>query len=286
MRIGIVAGGAALAFFALSTATPVVSAESSISVPCPRWNVGDSWETKAVDDYGTETVSSIVKSRDGARIVVAEKRSYQMTWQDPRAARRPLPPPSITNSETTFEISGKDLRVRQQVGDVVQLVFEPTVPFCGQVPTSVKYQTKSAVMGGSTKGQGAINFRSLGRQTVTVPAGTFEVVVVEGHNQLSAEPSTEGGASTNSVTTRIFFAEGVGAVKTVLGSKVSAPVMSPSGSSQAGAVLKEGIEKLAKGDDVSGAMNKVAAQGQSVQMHTETFEATRTTELTAYRAAK
>ncbi len=89
MRIGTAISGTALVFFALSTGSPAYSAEPSISVPCPRWNVGDSWETKSVDDYGTETVSSIVKARDGAKIVIAEKRSYQATWQDPPADKCP-----------------------------------------------------------------------------------------------------------------------------------------------------------------------------------------------------
>lgn len=285
MRVDSIAKWAAVAWSLLAAATSVGAAEANISIPCPRWGVGDTWETRTVDDFGTETVSSIVKSRDGSKIVIAEKRSYQMTWQDPRAARRPLPPPSVTSSEILYEIAGNDLRVRQQVGDVVQMVYEPAVPFCGQVPVHVKYQTKSSVMGGTTKGQGSITYRSIGKQKVSVPAGTFDAVLVEAHNQLSTEPSTEGALSTQSVTIRNYFADGVGAVKMIFGSKVTVPVASPSDNPQAAALLQEGIEKLAKGQDASGTMKQINAQAPSGPMETETFESSRTVELTAYRAA-
>jgi hypothetical protein len=276
----------------LGAGSPVLAAE--FIVPCPRWALGDSWETRSFVEHQFEspsafdqvvTVTSLVKSREGNKIVVSEKRATQIEWVDKRVHRGGSPPPRIMSSELLYEVVGKNVFLRQQAGDMMSMAFDPAMPVCGAIPEKATYRVKGVVVGNGNDAEGSVTFRMLGKETVTVPAGSFETTVFEAQQEAKMDPSSSGGGSSGGPVVRSYVAEEVGVVKTVIMSTLQMPVVPSAPSSDAEVTRRQGLEKQAKGEDVSAAMAKMQSLSGSGSPQFEQVKTESATELVAYRKA-
>lgn len=283
----------ALAVMQVGAISQAVAAD--LIVPCPGWAVGDSWETKSFVKHQQEspsafdqtiTVTSLVTSREGNKIVVSEKRATQIEWVDKRIHRGGPPPPQVMSSELLYEVVGENIVLRQQTGDMFSMAFDPPVPFCGVIPEVVTYRVKAAVMGNSTASEGSVTFRLLGKETVVVPAGTFETIVFESRQEIKMDPSSSARAPSVAPVVRSYVAEGVGLVKTAIVSTIQQPGIPAELRSDAESALRQGLEKQSKGEDVSAAMARMQSLGGSGSQQFEEVTTESATELVAYRKAK
>ena len=284
--------GLAVAGMLLGASSPVLAAD--LIVPCPRWAVGDSWETRSVIEHQFEspsafdqvvTVTSLVKSRDGNKIIVSEKRSTQIEWVDKRIHRRGSPPPQLMSSELLYEVVGKNVFLRQQTGDMISMAFDPPMPFCGTIPEKATYRVKGVVVGNGNDSEGSVTFKMLGKETVTVPAGSFETTVFEAQQEAKMDSSSSDGGSRVGPVVRSYVAEEVGVVKTMIVSTLQMPVAPSTTRPDAEAAMQQGLEKQAKGEDVSTAMAKIESLAGSGSQQFEQVKTENATELVAYRKA-
>jgi len=271
--------------FVMSTAV-AQSADTGVNVPCPTWSVGDSWETKSSDPYAIETVSSIVKSRDGNKILIAEKRVHQRTRVDPRAPKGSKPPVVTTESEIWYEVVGQNIVMRQQKVGPMQVAFDPPQAFCGQVPATATFRAKSVVMGNTALSEGTVTARARGKQKVEVPAGTFDATVVEYQSTATSDPSPAGGGPGHRSVVTQFVVDKIGIVKTILSTSTPTVESGSAVDPRAEAALKEGLEKMRKGEAIEDTMATIQSMGGPGETRLVFVDVEKVTELVSYRPSK
>lgn len=292
-RIGngaLIARTAALAILVISG----TAAGETLYIPCPEWAAGDSWEMRSFIEHShaspsaadqTITITSIVKSRDGNTIIVGEKRVTQLKWVDKRI-NRPDPPPQITSSEIVYEIAGDSFLLSRQTGDLGNVVFEPPIPTCGEVPETVSYRVKATMMGFSVSSETIARYQNLGTQLVSVPAGTFQTTVYEATQESISNQSNSAAPAATPPVMKLYVADGIGVVKTEMTSRASPRPMVVEPNPEAEALLQRGLEMVSKGEDFTEALNQAAtsvvAESASAS---EDVQTTHVFELTVYRSA-
>jgi hypothetical protein len=190
------------------------------------------------------------------------------------------------SSEMLYEVIGQDIVLRQQTGNVMNIAFDPPVPFCGQVPGSFTYTSKVTVMGNSSVSEGTVTYRALGKQAVTVPAGTFEATVVETQTKPTIDPPPPAGAPSTEVGATLYVAEKVGVVKLVNRFKAPRPVVSAAPNPDLEATIEDGLEKVTKGEDVADTLARMQSMAGAEGQQYEAVESEAVTELIAYRSAE
>lgn len=291
-------------YFVLGVAIAVVcytagAAAADIMIPCPKWAVGDSWETRSFFKNNVEgpasfeqttTVSSVVKSRDERKIVVAEKTVVQAIYVNPRVHQKD-PPPQIMSAEMMYEVLDEGIVLRQKIGTPLTMVYDPPVPICGALPETVTFRVKASIMGNNVVSGGSTSYQVLGREKVTVPAGTFDAVVFDAEQGRDTNQPNLSSSPSPLTVIRSYVADGVGVVKTEIISTRTRRVRSPSGNAKPDveAVFQEGLEEMAKGGDPTAALKKLDTIKNETEVGPPKFEEVQSkniTELVVYRSAE
>jgi hypothetical protein len=159
----------------------------------------------------------------------------------------------LITGETQYQVVGPTIFQSSLKYNDFQILNDPPIPYCGQIPKEFSSTTKSKNQGNSAK---SINARALGKETVTVPAGTYEATVVELRSRPSDSNKVAGTVS--STTTLTYAVKGIGVVKSVtrVASKMSVAVGKSDPRSEA--LMQEGLAKMQRGEDVSDIMDVIA----------------------------
>jgi hypothetical protein len=125
----------------------------------------------------------------------------------------------------------------------------------------------------------------LGKETVVVPAGSFEVTVFESRQEMKVDPSSPAPAPRGAPVIKSYVADGVGVVKTAIMSTVPRPIVQHQPDAGTAAAMQQGLAKLAKGmvPSLPKLRQPPAASGSQ---EFEEVEVENVTELIAYREAK
>jgi hypothetical protein len=247
---------AALVSLALLSASPFAAAE--ITLPCPAFNTGNSWRFAMKGGIGPTTISTVVLARDGKKIRVGEKTTATI----PPFPGMPGGESQIVNSsEIVYEEVASGIVRAGGTTNGIQTFSEPPEPICGKLPSQWTVTGKTILDKRTTLSQSGVTARSLGKEKITVPAGTFDATVVEIRHQNSPD-GTSGTPGVGDSASIIHAVDNVGFVRIAIITTQPAPqaaAMDPG----AEALMQEGIKKMQRGEDASGLMQQLQAMSSN-----------------------
>ncbi len=235
-----------------TTAVRAAVAGDSVYLPCADFSVGSSRAYVTKSPYFTEMASVMVVENAGNKIRVAEKKTQKPQRLHPRS---PEPSPQSISGETQYQVVGSTIFQSSITFNDSQTLSDPSIPYCGQIPSKFFYTSKVTARGYQGQSTISINARALGKETVTVPAGTYDATVVELRSKTSDSNRAAGGDS--STTTLIYAVKGIGIVKTVTKVVSKMPVAVGESDPRSDALIPEGLAKMQKGEDISDVMKKM-----------------------------
>jgi hypothetical protein len=161
---------------------------------------------------GPTIISTTVLSSDGKKILVGENQTIKAVVPGMSVSGSPM-----TNSvESEYQSNGSGI-VRTSVNINGMLSFsEPPERICGTLPSQWTVTTKASVMGVTTLTQSTMAARSLGKEKITVPAGTFDATVVEIRRREQLGGPSASSVSVGDSVHVIYAVENVGFVKVMV----------------------------------------------------------------------
>jgi hypothetical protein len=184
------------------------SAAETVMLPCPIFKTGNSWLYHVKTSRGSETKSLIVLSAETKTFILGMKTiASDIPGSDTRKAN--------PESEIEFEDTGSVIGTKStRIGPLLVSV-DPPEPVCGALPLQSEVTTKSSLNGvTAATAKATITVKSLGKEKITVPAGTFDANVVEIRRQELPGSQSSPGASAGASTVQIMYAvKDIGTVK-------------------------------------------------------------------------
>jgi hypothetical protein len=195
-----------MAATALMGNAPAVTAD--VTLPCPAFKPGNSWESTMTTPMGPTMISTSVLSTDGKTILVGEKTTARIVIPGLPDSGTPM-----TNSVESEYTNNGPVTVRNSITtNGMRSLFEPPEPICGTLPSQWTVTTKSTVSGMTTLTHSTVTARSLGKEKITVPAGTFDTTVIEIRRQDQPGAPSGSGMSGGGSVQIIHAVENVGFV--------------------------------------------------------------------------
>jgi hypothetical protein len=142
---------------------------------------------------------------------------------------------------------------------MMKAFYNPPMPFCGKLPLHSDYQVKTGGQGQTFLSRVTATVRSLGKEKVVVPAGTFEATVVELRTKGNTKLPHPGVLATPDTVVVHYAAEKVGIVKTIMKIVSMVPVSSTVSDPQSELLISQGIEKMKKGEDINDILDKIGS---------------------------
>lgn len=194
----------AMMLSAMQTVTFRANASDYVRVPCAKYEEGDTWVYKYITDQSTGTEESIVLSNKEDVITIGDKQKSfvemgpikQLTERTGRQTLR-------REGNTLFLVS-----VQPNVANDERTTIH--MPVCGEVPTRSNVVAK---IDGKTFSEEKRTVRAVGRERVTVPAGSFEATVIE--IKAESQPGAHSAGSRYRIEIVAYIAENVGVVRNV-----------------------------------------------------------------------
>ncbi len=264
---------ALLASIGLAAVAAGADTADTVYLPCRPFTEGGVWRYKTAGDWFDTVTEETVLSADGHTIVIGEKTTTSAAG--PAGANVGATHTSVSWSLSTMKYAGntaytldstdKDSGYRTSYRHAIGL------PECGDLPRSVAYEEITTGGGETLSERKTLVTEPVGRERITVPAGTFDVVVVKqtttgsgirlGPNAL--EPSS-------TLTGLIYAAEGVGVVRRVTTVDTWMPELgrrAESGSAaerKRQALSQQILQALQRGEDVEAALAELAKLDQGL----------------------
>lgn len=246
------ASGLASAVVMTALTTKTFAAEEAVLLPCPVFKTGNSWKYVKKASVGpviTNTV--VVLANDGKKILLADRAIL-----DGAVAGMPG---GNTLQEIEYENTGSVIvRNSIKVGGM-QISVEPPEPVCGNLPTQWKTTSKIILFGSPKFTQSTTTVRALGKEKITVPAGTFDATVVEFSRQDTPSATSPPGTVGVRHVDVIHAVENVGVVRVMSTTTSTVTQSAATPNPQAQALIQEGIRKMQKGEDASEVMRQLSA---------------------------
>ncbi|MBT3031092.1 MAG: hypothetical protein KME36_08340 [Candidatus Thiodiazotropha sp. (ex Lucina pensylvanica)] len=242
-------------FSVMLQAMPTI-ADDSIYLPCPSTTVGNTWQYKSSGAHGSETISKLITSRDGSKVAVSEKKVTKPMRPHPSS---PEPPELKSSADIQYEVVGQTIVQHYYKGDMMRVFYNPHMPFCGKLSKQTDYQTKSGGMGQTFMSHVTTTVRSLGKEKIIVPAGTFDATVVEFQTKGNTKLPQPGMMATPDTVVVQYAVEKVGIVKSIMKTVAMMPVANTVSDPQSELLVSQGIEKMKKGEDINDILKKMGS---------------------------
>jgi len=248
----------------------------TISVPCASYEPGNAWVHVATTDACTVTEETIVLDKTSEGVLLGQKRKSDCSFAPGQAFE--------DESEILFERKdGALYMVSQLAASPGGTQMETRIPLCGEIPAISTSTMRSGAGATSFSVQQTINVRKLGKEEITVPAGTFDTDVFEA---VIRSRSTDYPGANSDQTITVYAADEIGMARVVTKFESDLPVPSAGAAAdpQTGQLLQEGIKALMRGENADAVFEQLEQMGQQSPNSLQTIRQTTTilTELQSY----